>query len=301
MQEQALDSHPYSPQAYDALFELSPQLADKVERLGLAEVISSLKQNGYGVIQNAAPLEFFEQLRDAILRVNEIGKSAIVGGGGNMWLPGKEVVIDQSLINPKVLAVVEVMCGKGAILSQTLTTIIERDDTFLAQLHADQGWFSEPFPLHNQFVTFCWVTDGYTEEGGATQVVPGSHLRRRQPTPAEFDTETTPIECPAGSIVVWDGSVWHKGAPRLTEGKRVVCHNSYSRLSARPLESYDDLSDNWLQEQPYEMRVLLGREDVLARTETEGLDCEDPGENTNQLFFKTHLWSKGIDPDAPDC
>jgi hypothetical protein len=71
-------------------------------------------------------------------------------------------------------------------------------------------------------------------------------------------------ECPAGSVVFWDGSTWHTGnAPRRIDGKRVVVHVTYSRLALRPVESYDFLGEDWLENKPFEMRVLLGREDFL--------------------------------------
>ena len=38
-------------------------------------------------------------------------------------------------------------------------------------------------------------------------------------------------------------------------------------LALRPVECYDFLSEDWLEDKPYEMRVLLGREDFLNTPE----------------------------------
>ena len=67
------------------------------------------------------------------------------------------------------------------------------------------------------------------------------------------------VECPAGSVAFWDGSIWHTGnAPRRMDGRRVVVHISYSRLALRPVESYDFLDEEWLKDKPYEMRGSAG-------------------------------------------
>jgi len=47
----------------------------------------------------------------------------------------------------------------------------------------------------------------------------------------------------------------------------VVLHVTYSRLALRPVECYDFLDEEWLAGKPYEVRVLLGREDFLNTPE----------------------------------
>lgn len=42
---------------------------------------------------------------------------------------------------------------------------------------------------------------------------------------------------------------------------------TYSRMSLRPVENYRFLDDAWLADYPYEMRVLLGREDFLNKSD----------------------------------
>ena len=42
-----------------------------------------------------------------------------------------------------------------------------------------------------------------------------------------------------------------------------MLHITFSRLLLRPIESYDHLGEEWLSDKPYDLRVLLGREDFL--------------------------------------
>ena len=73
--------------------------------------------------------------------------------------------------------------------------------------------FVEPDPsmgISPPVVANCmWMLSDFTAENGATEVVPGSHLTGAHP-PA--DQSTLPIvqaEAPAGSVMVFDGRLWH--------------------------------------------------------------------------------------------
>ena len=252
-------------------FDLSAELQARVDELDLGETVEHVKKHGYGYIHDAASPEFVARLRETIVRIVRGGKGGygLEGRGANMLLP-KDPVFEEVVLNPKILAIAEILCGKGAILSQVAASIKEKatePGDGRGGLHADQNWTPAPFPVHNQLVTFCWACDEFTEAAGSTRVVPGSHRERRHPNEREVTEEPGVIatECPAGSIVFWDGSTWHSGgAPRTVDGERVVLHITFGRMAMRPVESYDFLDEDWLEGKPYEMRVMLGREDFLA-------------------------------------
>ena len=245
-------------------FDLSDELKAKVDALGLAESVAHVKAEGYGYIYDPAPIAFTQRLREAIVRT----AAGSEGPRGMNMLLDKDPVFAEVALNPKLLAMVEILCGKGALLSQVTSTVIPKqaDEQRKGGLHADQTWTPAPFPEHNQTATFCWACDEYTTEGGATRVVPNSHRLRRHPTAEEIAAEDGIIStaCPAGTVVFWNGSIWHSGGTRTIGGERVVLHITFSRLAMRPIENYDHLGEDWLADKPYEMRVLLGREDFLA-------------------------------------
>ena len=251
-------------------FDLSDDLQARVDELDLGETVEHVREHGYGYIHDAASDEFVTRLRETIVRIVRGGEGGhgLEGRGANMLLP-KDPVFEEVVLNPKLLTLAEILCGKGAILSQVAASIKEKatePGDGKGGLHADQNWTPAPFPVHNQLVTFCWACDEFNEAAGSTRVVPGSHRERRHPNQQEVAEEPGVIHtaCPAGSIVFWDGSTWHSGgAPRTVEGERVVLHISYSRMAMRPVECYDFLGEDWLADKPWEMRVLLGREDFL--------------------------------------
>ena len=143
----------------------------------------------------------------------------------------KDPVFAEAVLQPKLRAMAEFSVGRGYLLSQVAASVRGKGAPPIG-LHADHNWMPAPFPAHNMLLTACWALDDYTEAGGATLVIPGSHTARRHPDLDEIRAlkGAQPIECPAGSVALWDGNIWHSNYPRQLEGERVVCHITYSRL-----------------------------------------------------------------------
>lgn len=240
-------------------FDLSPGLASQVQKLGLGRAVQDIQENGFGIIEDLAPGEFTSQLRQTVLRL-----AATAPGGRAIALLDKDPIFEELVLNPKLLAIVEVMCGKGALLSQVVGRVIDANSP-QAVLHVTQNQLPAPFSVHNQMVTFCWACDAQSKDAGAVKVVPGSHKQRRPPTAEEAAAEdgTEAVECAAGSVTFWDGSTWHSRWPRTIEGQQVVVYVTFNRLALRPKESYRHLDADWLAGKPFAMRVLLGREDGM--------------------------------------
>ncbi|WP_437758600.1 phytanoyl-CoA dioxygenase family protein [Sorangium sp. So ce1389] len=81
-------------------------------------------------------------------------------------------------------------------------------------LHMDWGDQGDPGVFH--VVTALWYLDEVTPDNGATRLVPGSHkLRRRPPKdladPARHHPHEVTVEAEAGSVLVFNGHLWHSG------------------------------------------------------------------------------------------
>ena len=237
--------------------EISPALRPRIDELGLEKTCRELAEQGYTVIENVADPELTTRMREYHMAT-----------GGKPMLLREDPMFCEAILNPKLLAMVEFSVGRGANISQVLSGI--KDDTHGAlSLHADQGWMPAPFPDHNYLITFCWVHDEFTKEGGATKVVPRSHRERRHPEPDEVEAQdgAIAIEAPFNSVAVWDGSVWHGNWARTNPGERVVTHITYSRLALKPVEDYSDHADDLIAAHGEQMALLLGREDFLNSPE----------------------------------
>ena len=104
------------------LFELESELKTRVEELGLAENVSELEHDGYTVINDIATPEFTSRLREACLRLAQETAGSAKGRSAALLL-GRDPIFEEVVLNPKILALVEIMCGKGALLSQLLASI----------------------------------------------------------------------------------------------------------------------------------------------------------------------------------
>lgn len=247
-------------------YALTEQLRARTDALGLQSNLEDMERDGYTVVRDAAPMEVIDGIREAIIRLSYETVGPLRGLSAALLL-GRDPVFEKAVLNPKVLAMVEFMCGQGAALSWLIGSRKPQGSPSLV-LHSDQFYIPSPLPPHNQLLAACWALEDFTEAGGATKVVPGSHKLRRMPSPeeAQADVGSIPIECPKGSIVFWDGSVWHGNCPRTLPGERVVLHMSFSRQYVKPMEDYSHLPQSFINRHPPEMATLLGRDSAFGST-----------------------------------
>src|SRR4051812_14222389 len=70
-----------------------------------------------------------------------------------------------------------------------------------------------------------WMLDDFTRENGTTRLVPRSHRRPGRPEDSMQDTsEDHPdqivVEAPAGSVLIFNGHVWHAGSLNRSGARR---------------------------------------------------------------------------------
>ena len=237
--------------------EISTELAPVVGELGLTANCRQLAEEGWTVIENAASPEFNERLRETILQI------AGARSGANMLL-AKDPIFAEAIMNPKLMALAEFSVGRGFLISQVAASVRSKGASAIG-LHADNNWLPAPFPAHNMLLTACWACDEYSEAAGATLIIPGTNRLHRHPNGEEIKAleGAVPIECPAGSVAIWDGNLWHSNYERRLDGERVVCHITYTRLMMRQVEDYSAHADALIEAHGPEMAQLLGREDML--------------------------------------
>ena len=125
-------------------------------------------------------------------------------------------------------------------------------------LHRDRGVWGGYIPrkIETQFSTVWAITD-FTEENGATQVVPGSHKwdKNRQPLPEEVAY----AEMKSGSVFIYTGSVLHGGGTNNTEQQRLGVFLHYAPNWLRQQENqYLSYPPEIAKEFSPELRSLIG-------------------------------------------
>ncbi len=235
---------------------ISEELAPVIQELGLEENCRQLAMEGWTVVSDVQSAEFNERFRAKILEVTG-------GQGGNMLL-AKDPLFAEAIMSPRLMAMAEFSVGRGFLISQVAASVRPKGAAAIG-LHADNNWLPAPFPAHNMLLTGCWACDEYTKEGGSTLIVPGSANLRRHPNDQEAEEAAgaIAIECPPGSVPMWDGNIWHSNYPRTLDGERVVCHITYTRLMMRQVEDYAAHADDLINAHGDKMAQLLGRDDML--------------------------------------
>ena len=100
-------------------------------------------------------------------------------------------------------------------------------------IHRDQ-WAFDFFPFPQGYEVQCntiWALTDFTEENGATRVVPGSNAREDKLAFGPDDTE--PAEMSRGWVLFYSGSVYHGGGANR-------CWRSQRGVVARLASGVDD-------------------------------------------------------------
>ena len=245
--------------------EITDELLPVVEALGLVRHCHQLASEGYTIVENAADAEFTARLRKTILesvREHDPDSNSLLG----QRILAEDPIFAEAAMNPVVMAMAEFSVGRGYLLGSHIPSIHVSGRSAL-DLHSDEQMFPAPLPVHNMMLTACWVTDEFTEAGGATSVVPGSNKHLRHPTEDEIAANrgAIPMVCPVGSIVFWDGRVWHGNYARTLDEERVVLHATYYRLLMRPADDYSDIAEELVEKYGTRMSQLLGLDDYMYK------------------------------------
>jgi ectoine hydroxylase-related dioxygenase (phytanoyl-CoA dioxygenase family) len=167
----------------------------------------------------------------------------------------KTRALDSLATHPMVLDVLDRVLGPAQL---SAPTAIEIGPGERAQpLHPDDAIYPIPRPHAELVVNVMWPFDDFTEGNGATRVVPGSHRWiDERPGPA---TETVAVTMPAGSAMMYVGSLWHGGGANTAGQPRVGVVLHYAVSWIRPVENHVlAVPRDVVRELPQRLQELLG-------------------------------------------
>jgi ectoine hydroxylase-related dioxygenase (phytanoyl-CoA dioxygenase family) len=133
------------------------------------------------------------------------------------------------VMHPAILGAMALILSEATNFQLSVTQAIAISPGEPAQpVHRDQ-WQYDFYPFPKGFETVCscmWAITDFTEENGATRVVPGSHtLDDGLPFTLE---QTVPAEMGRGSALIWTGSVYHGGGANRSNATRIGVDISYA-------------------------------------------------------------------------
>lgn len=188
---------------------------------------------------------------------------------GNQWvnmLLNKGNIFQSLVLDKKTNELVSHLLGPDYLLS-ACDAQVKHPNANAMPLHSDQWWMPQPIVPGHEYcragsiqrnhgtqtevrtangtinppvvAVVMWMISDFTQENGATQVVPGSHLVGHQPDPSvPHKIGTVSAIGVPGTALVFDGRTWHGAGANRTQNTRYAITCGYCAPQFRTLENY---------------------------------------------------------------
>jgi ectoine hydroxylase-related dioxygenase (phytanoyl-CoA dioxygenase family) len=232
---------------------------------GAKRAAAILERDGCVVIDGLASSQTLERLHRELapwIEATAPGRDAFSGEhtrrtGG---LIARSETCREVVQDPLVLGAVKRVLHHATNFQIHLTQVIAIGPGESSQpIHRDQ-WAFDFFPFPSGTEIQCntlWALTDFTEENGATRVIPGSnHLADRLEF-AEQDTE--PAEMEAGSALLYTGALYHGGGANRSDATRIGLNLTYNVAWLRQEENqYLSVPREIARELPEPLLRLMG-------------------------------------------
>jgi ectoine hydroxylase-related dioxygenase (phytanoyl-CoA dioxygenase family) len=203
------------------------------------EIVAALERDGYATIPGAIDADQVAWARaelEAMVAETPEGRGAFEGYRTRRvyGLFGKTRSLDALAIHHEVLGVLDRILGQYQLSAPTGISIGPGEAA--QPLHPDDALYPLPRPHDEIVVNVMWPLQDFTAVNGATRIVPGSHRwTDERPGP---DTQTITVEIPAGTALIYPGSIWHGGGANGSDTARLGVVLHYAVAWLRPVENH---------------------------------------------------------------
>ncbi|MEM5289730.1 phytanoyl-CoA dioxygenase family protein [Paraburkholderia sabiae] len=198
------------------------------------EAVAELRINGYTVIDSGLPAELIEKLKSGIDRIyqtqiRELGDEQALASISDTDIARCVLTYDADFLSvataPNLMKLATRLLGTEFVLMQQ-NGIINRPDrqNYQVKWHRDlsyQHWTSSKTIAFNALL----CVDEFTLENGASFVLPATHHIEAFPTDQFVRQHERQIAAPAGSFIVLDAMLYHRGGINVSNDvRRAVNH-----------------------------------------------------------------------------
>ena len=231
-------------------------------------VAAALQENGYAIVDELVSNELMDRIQSEMgphIEATHYGQDNFVGKitrrTGSMI--ARSEAARELVMNPLAIATAGKFLGHASTFQLHLTQIISVYPGSPAQpLHQDQlAWDFFPFPddYHIQ-CNLLWAMSDYTEEMGATRIVPNSQYGGRDREYTQADS--LPAVMKRGSALFYSGKVFHGAGANVSDKVRKAINITYAvgwvrqeenQYLSTPIEIARTLPDDILKVMGYQM------------------------------------------------
>jgi len=164
-------------------------------------------------------------------------------------LVGRGRVFERTAEHPAVLELMNSLLQPGYLLTASQAICIHPGET-PQPLHYDDTFYDLARPRAAVSVSTIWALDDFSAMGGGTEVIKGSHLWDDEQVATSHDidpnvsvdetleTQLEPVEMSAGSLVVFSGTLLHRGGANSSSVTRRAFSHQYCEPWARQQENF---------------------------------------------------------------
>ncbi|MDV2079911.1 phytanoyl-CoA dioxygenase family protein [Marinobacter xestospongiae] len=219
----------------------------------------TLMRDGYVIIEGLIS-------REACVAIKEEGLALLGQTGRNQFeghqtqrvynVLSKTRMTDQLAVHPRILGLMDRLFEPGFLLSQSQIINILPGEAPQG-LHHDDAFYRLPRPRQPLGAATVWAIDDFTEDNGATVIIPGSH--RWGSDRVAQRSEAIPAVMPAGSVIFFLGTTWHGGGENTSDAARFGITHQYCEAYVRQQENYLlELSKETVRSLSPELQSLVG-------------------------------------------
>ncbi len=203
--------------------------------------MEAIERDGYIIIENLISPELVAKIKDDLIpRFSyDSGRNNFEGFKTQRLYAffEKSLICNPLVEHPLILGCLDRVFEPNYLLSQ-LQAINILPGEEQQPLHHDDLFYRVPRPRPALGAATIWAIDEFTQQNGATVVIPGSHLwDDRQPTEDDLKN-LEPVVMPAGSVVLFLGTLWHAGGANRSDAARLCVSAQYCAPWCRTQENY---------------------------------------------------------------
>ncbi len=236
----------------------------------LGQSLAALRYGGCCVVEGVLDSNALDAIRSAMYRSqkcieSEVGRERLDRAGelGILRLMLKFDPIFFSLLGlPELLALVDATVSPTAILHLQNGFILpsfaegSTPQVFQNSYHRD---FPRSLNGYLASINAFFAIDRFTRANGATFVVPGTQDQDEKPPGAYLDRCGFPVECEAGSMLVFDSTLWHAAGSNTSGRDRLAINHQFTRSWIKQQIDYvRALGGDMIRSQPPRTQQLLG-------------------------------------------
>ncbi|HUN28789.1 MAG TPA: phytanoyl-CoA dioxygenase family protein [Alphaproteobacteria bacterium] len=235
----------------------------------LDQTDEAVRLQGYAVVTDVLSPEFCARARERMYAArdkieHEIGAQRIARSGelGVVRLPLKyEPFFAEFLDLPVLHGVLDKVLAPTSILHTQNGLILPSASP--AERGVFQKTFHRDFPRfmngYRASISVLFAIDEFTEENGATLLVPGSHLYGDRPSDEFLAAAAVPGICPAGSALVFDAMLYHAAGRNISGRDRVAINHQFTLAYFKQQIDYvRALGDSVVEALPQRTQQILG-------------------------------------------